>query len=349
MTRSEREGLQKRIVQYYVNVAGQKKSVTVNHFLQEKIHRQTIYSIIKKYEECGQVGDKPRSGRPKEMNQRQVNRLKKLADHTTGTSLRILASKFRVCHQTISNYLKEMNIKYYKKHRAPKYTDKQIEEVPTRARRLYRLLTNNDFELVMDDEKYFPLADQSVPTNRGFYSSDRKVTKPDVKFKQSQKYEPKILVWMALSTNGVSSPFFAKQKQAINETTYLNECIMKRLMPFIENHHHKDKVLFWPDLASSHYSNTVTRYLDENNVHFVKRHFNPQNCPQSRPIETLWSLLKNLVYDQGWEAKNIDQLKRRITQKLKEIDFKAVQAMFSSIPKQLRKIADNGPHGACYL
>ena len=74
---------------------------------------------------------------------------------------------------------------------------------------------------------------------------------------------------------------------------------------------------------------------------------NPQNCPQSRPIETLWSILKNMVYDQGWQAKNIDHLKRRIQQKIKEIDINVVQSMFSGIRKQLRKVADHGPYPAC--
>jgi transposase len=71
MTRSERESLQKRIVQFFVNVVNEKKNVVVNHFMKEKIPRQTIYSIIKKYEESGHVGDKPRSGRPKKLCQGQ--------------------------------------------------------------------------------------------------------------------------------------------------------------------------------------------------------------------------------------------------------------------------------------
>ena len=53
----------------------------------------------------------------------------------------------------------------------------------------------------------------------------------------------------------------------------------------------------------------VTSYLDQNNIQFEDKHFNSQNCPQTRPIETVWSILKNMVYDQGWEAKNINQLK----------------------------------------
>ena len=54
-----------------------------------------------------------------------------------------------------------------------------------------------------------------------------------------------------------------------------------------------------------------------------------------------------MVYDEGWEAKTIDHLQRRIAKKLKEIDIKIVQQMFSGIRKQLRKIADNGPCEAC--
>ena len=65
MTRSESETLQKCIVQFHLNYAISKKNVTVNHFLKEKIPRQTIYNIIRKYEKFGHIGDKPRSGRPK--------------------------------------------------------------------------------------------------------------------------------------------------------------------------------------------------------------------------------------------------------------------------------------------
>ncbi|CAM4799958.1 unnamed protein product [Rotaria magnacalcarata] len=118
-------------------------------------------------------------------------------------------------------------------------------------------------------------------------------------------------------------------------------------MPFVTSYHNKEKVLFWPDLASSHYGNNVLQYLDQNDVQFVDKKFNPQNCPQARPIETLWSILKNMVYDEGWEAKTINQLRRRIAKKLKEIDIKVVQQMFSGIRRQLRKIADNGPYEAC--
>ena len=64
--------------------------------------------------------------------------------------------------------------------------------------------------------------------------------------------------------------------------------------------------MFWLDLALSDYGHDVLQYLNQNDVQFVDKEFNPQACP----IETLWSILKNMVDDEGWEAKTIDQLQR---------------------------------------
>ncbi|CAF3637340.1 unnamed protein product [Rotaria socialis] len=178
-----------------------------------------------------------------------------------------------------------MGIRYYKKKRALKYTEKQLQEILIRARHFYRELLKHDYELVMDDEKYFLLHNEFVPANRDFYSSDRQTTVPDAKFKR----------------------------------------------------------------IKNHYGHDVIWCLNDNKVKFVPIEYNPQNCPQSCPIETLWSIIDDMVHDNGWEAKSIDQLKRRIIAKLKEIDLKLVQTMLSGIRTQLQKIADKGPYEACYF
>ena len=66
---------------------------------------------------------------------------------------------------------------------------------------------------------------------------------------------------------------------------YLNECLKKRLISFIKQHHEIEDVFFWPDLASSHYSKEVIAYLREENVDFVQEQDNPSNVPQARWIE----------------------------------------------------------------
>ena len=57
MTKSERESFQKQIVQLYLNVSDRKKNLTVNHFLNEKIPRRTMYNVITKYDESDHIGD----------------------------------------------------------------------------------------------------------------------------------------------------------------------------------------------------------------------------------------------------------------------------------------------------
>ena len=134
MTRSEREYLAKRIVQHYVNIADSQKKITVNHFLQRRIPRPTIYRIIKKFEESGVIGDKTRSGRPDKLSKQQLTRLKRLTDQKTGISLRKIATKIRCRYFNNKSAFERYGCNISKKKRAPKYTDKQLEEVPTRAR-----------------------------------------------------------------------------------------------------------------------------------------------------------------------------------------------------------------------
>ena len=47
-------------------------------------------------------------------------RLKRLLNKRTGISLCRLAPRFKVSYQAVSNHLKAMGIKYYKKQRAQK-------------------------------------------------------------------------------------------------------------------------------------------------------------------------------------------------------------------------------------
>ena len=143
---TENDTFRKRISSktHCTTIADRQKKINVNHFLQERIPRPTIYRIIKKFEESGVIGDKPRSGHPDKLSKQQLTRLKCLTDQKTGISLRKIAPKFDIDISTISQHLKAMGITYRKKKRTPKYTDKKLEEVPRRARRLYLTLSNGD-------------------------------------------------------------------------------------------------------------------------------------------------------------------------------------------------------------
>ncbi len=93
-----------------------------------------------------------------------------------------------------------------------------------------------------------------------------------------------MLVWQAIDQFGnTSEPYISER--TMNGKIYLEECLKKRLIPFLEQYHKKRKILFWPDLATCHYRQDVIQWMNCQNFEFVKRDENAPNVPQVRPIE----------------------------------------------------------------
>ena len=88
--------------------------------------------------------------------------------------------------------------------------------------------------------------------------------------------------------------------------------------------------------------NSVTNYLRDKKVKFVEKRDNPPNVPECRPIEDFWNILKGEGYKNNWQAKDLKQLRNRITYCLKKIDKKAVQDMIGSTKRRLDNIRQNG-------
>ena len=76
----------------------------------------------------------------------------------------------------------------------------------------------------------------------------------------------------------------------VNKEIYREECLKKRLLPFLRSHDAPS--LFWPDLTSCHYAKDVLEWYKANGVHVVPKEANPLNCPELRPIERYWALVK---------------------------------------------------------
>ena len=105
----------------------------------------------------------------------------------------------------------------------------------------------------MDDESYFELHCSNMLSNSYCFGKSKENISIDNKFKFKTKFPEKVLVWIAISLNGHSDPFILEER-TMNTKIYQEECIRKRLLPFIQNFHPNIPVIFWPDLASIHYA-----------------------------------------------------------------------------------------------
>ena len=64
------------------------------------------------------------------------------------------------------------------------------------------------------------------------------------------------------------------------------KCCLSRIKRLIKAHR-STSVLFWPDLATIHYSKDAQQFYDDNGVMLVPKKMNPPNCPELRPIEKI--------------------------------------------------------------
>ena len=274
------------------------------------------------------------------MPKKQIKRLEKSIDEKDGVLQRRLAKRFNVSQPYISKIINEKtSIRYRKKVKAPKRTPAQKAAVRPKCRKLVSLFRKKI--IIIDDESYFPLSNSELSGNAGFYTSNLDATPNEVKLKRKSKYEPKLLVWIALSEKGVSKHYIAPSGQAVNEDVYISKCLVK-LKKFIDEVHKNDDIVFWPDLASAHYSNKVQDYLKGENIEYVPRDKNPANVPELRPIEDFWTEIKRLIYADNWQAENLHQLRNRIEYCMKKIDQNRVHRLGASTFTRVDRVRRNG-------
>jgi predicted transcriptional regulator len=273
--------------------------------------KRTFNSWLERLQKNKTLERKTGSGRvAKKVNSKVIKAIKRKFNHRHGCSQRKVASEFNISQQYVSKILKESSdINCYKKIKRPLMNEEQKKLLRPKCKQLVEKYRG--YKFIIDDESYFTLSNTTLPGNDRFYSNNIQMTPDHVKYKYQAKYESKVMVWIAISPSGISKPCFSQSGLAVNQEVYKN-CLQTYLIPFIRKYHSTDLHVFWPDLASSHYANSVQDYLKSEKIEFVPKYMNPANAPKLRPIEDFWGILKQKVYEKGWSAKPIDQLEKNI-------------------------------------
>jgi hypothetical protein len=117
-----------------------------------------------------------------------------------------------------------------------------------------------------------------------FHYINKENVENKARFKPKEKFAKKFLVWQAIDECGnVSEPYI--KVGSMKAEKYRTECLEDRLIPFMDEHHKREDVLFWPYFATIHYQKDVQQWLQSENLNFVSKTDNPPNVPQARPIE----------------------------------------------------------------
>jgi len=194
----------------------------------------------------------------------------------------------------------------------------------------------------MDDVSYFPEDPSQVQGEEYYHAESKQKVDFTLTVKHREKYPRRYLVWQAIGEDGHRSKPFISFGQTINAEIYLKHCIQERLIPFINQYHKKDEVLFWPDLATCHYHRDVQQFLQESGIEVVKKDKNPPNLPQARPIERYWALVKRQYKRRQKAPKSLTSFKRMYKNDSSKVLQSTVRSLMAGIRQKLRCVAHRG-------
>ena len=181
---------------------------------------------------------------------------------------------------------KRTSVKIFTRRKAPKYRD-ELNQILGHYK-IWKL----DVQLILDDENYFSLNGGDISCIRKYYTTDRSTALPEVKFKTKMKFESKLLVWIAVSQKGISSIYVHRSTIAIKQETYLHDCIRKRLS------------IVTTRMAMFYFSQILFYRITQNKFKNFSRQitlnlYNVSKILQTRPTETIWSLLGQKVHEKS--------------------------------------------------
>lgn len=303
----------------------------------EGVSVHAVQNTIKRFGENYTLNDLPGRGRkPGPSRPKLDEKICKLFASKKGLSVRDCANKACTSIGMVQRAKKRNDLKTYKKQKQPKRTSQQSSAVKTRARKLYEdILVKKKQCIVMDDETYVKFDYKTLPGAQYYTVKEGTVVSNAEKAIFCEKFGKKILVWQAICQCGmISTPFFTDK--TLNANLYQKECLQKRLLPLLKKH--KDQTLFWPDLASCHYASSVLQWYSKENVNFVSKQHNPPNCPEIRPIEKFWALMKRDLRKRDRSTDSLEKFKRDWNQTAKKLGRSVVQNIMRDIKRKVRKL-----------
>ena len=345
MQRQEHEFRAKQICDFFQS-NNYNKLLTLNHFRQQNVPTNTIHNVIRRFIKSGTSTYKKIPGRKAYVNtHKQQQRVVRYFSKHNSASVRVASDQLGINKDSLQKIKRKIGIRTLKKVKKPKYTAAQIIRVKAGCTKLYKMSvpSGGDCFFIIDDETYVHQDPSQIPSDEYYNEIPGEQLDVEDTIAPTEKFPVKYMVWQAMAEDGqVSKPFF--YQGIINSDVYMKECIKKRLVPFLNKFKHQKNILFWPDLATAHYSRKTQDLLKQLQINYVSKSNNPPNVPQCRPIEVFWAVCKarykkNMVKPTNMQK--FSQIWNRIALLVAEMHGKN---LFLHFRQNLRLVGEGGPY-----
>jgi transposase len=295
---------------------------------------KTVRNIITKYKINGDVVNKPRSGRPKVLSERDVRTLNRIVrGKRQGTAVEFQAELNKslskpVCVNTIRTALHESG--YY----ARSGKRKPLVSEQNRKRRLWFAKFSKSFtsewnNIIFSDESRYVLFDND--------SHKWVWRKPSEKYQvdcliPTVKHSSGIMVWGCFTREKVGPLVMLEGR--VTGRVY-QQTLQDYLLPFIASLDSSQIWIFQDDNATVHRTAAVKKFKEDNNILSLTW---PPQSPDLNPIEHLWDELERRLRKRQSMPKTKQELFSALKEEWFKIEPDVLAKLVDSMPRRVQAV-----------
>lgn len=302
------------------------------------LSKSTVHNIFNNYKKSSSVESKPRTGRPKKLNRRDISFIRKEVDRNPKVHATKLAqdiaerSKIVVHPRTVTRALNNEGFHCRTPRKKPLISDKNRKLRLEFAKK--HINKGIDFwkrVLFTDESKYniFGYDGKAKVWRKPNTAMDPKHLMPTVKHGGGS-----VMVWGAVAASGVGNLVFV---EGIMDRFQYKSILEHNLKPSVEKLCLGTSWIFQQDNDPKHTSQVVKDWL----LYYAPRQlYSPPQSPDLNIIEHVWEILERKIRKHA--ISGAPTLKEKLQEEWQKITPEELDNLVASMPRRLQAVIDAG-------
>lgn len=314
--------------------------------------QRTVYNIVNRYKETGELSDRPRTGRPRTATAAaNVNKVRQRVRRNPVRSMRKMAKEIGIDERSVRRIVKrKLNLRSYKISRVHFLNDTMKEKRLKNCRRMLRLIGGVRLaKVVFTDEKLFTVEPQHNHQNDRQLLTPGQQKTPDAKTAAHSHFPTSVMVWGGICATGKTPLVFIERNVKINAAYYQQAVLRDVLQPWAAQHFGPEGFTLQQDWAPAHSAKTTIELCNELFPGFWGKDVWPSNSPDLNPLDySVWSIMQQKL--SGTRYTTLEQLKVALKRAWDEITVEQCASIVANFRKRLRAcITAEGGHFEHFL
>lgn len=304
------------------------------------ISKSTVQTIIKRIKNTGSPIPKPRPGRPKKVNERDLRRIEAITRKDPFASYNKIISELKVhqidiCRATLISYLKELGFGSYFSAHKPKLTEAHRKKRLRWAKERVNWTPEDWKRVVWSDESRFEV--------EGYQGGARVLRKVGERYEERHVVSTtkwgngSVMVWGCFWAGGFGPLVFING--TVKQEDYVN-ILAQKFHPWFVNlcETEDEDFILQEDGATCHTGNYTTFWKDGHQIQRFDMW--PAQSPDLNPIEHLWSCLERVIHQMTPIIKNVDELKTALNVAWEGIHVDLAKRLVDSMKDRCQAVID---------